>query len=69
MGTYLKYHSKYVDWSRPPNFLRVPGVDVKNGSGSTREKKYFSHIQIFRTNVHMYKTKHAFIQYCLSPFQ
>ena len=71
MVTYRKYHSKCVDGVRSPSFFRLKnlGVDVKNGRGLTRKKKYFSHIHIIWTNIHMYKTKHALINYCWSPFQ
>ena len=49
--------------------LKMTGVDVKKGRGLTVKKKYFSHIHIFRTNIHMYKNKRYLIKYWLSPFQ
>ena len=70
MVIYWKYYSKYVDGAQPPYFLlKIPRVDVKIGGGRPGKTKYFSHINIFRTNIHMYETKHSLIQYCLSPFQ
>ena len=62
MGTYWKYNSKYVDGGRTPSFLlEIPGVDIKMGGGQQGGNKTISHIDIFRTNIHIHKTKHALI--------
>ena len=42
--------------------LKMPGVGVKMGGCRLGKKKDFSHIHIFQTNIHMYKTKHALQQ-------
>ena len=39
--------------------LKMPGVGVKMGGCRPGKKKDFSHIHIFQTNIHMYKTKHG----------
>ena len=53
-----------------PSFVaRNSRGGCKKREGVDPEKERFSHIHIFRTNIQMYKTKHALIQNCFSPFQ
>ena len=49
--------------------IKNDGGRHKKWEGVNQEKEKKSHIHIFRTNIQMYKTKHALIQYYLIPFQ
>ena len=71
MGTHWKYHLRCVDGGRSPSFFakKWRGSTLKTGGGRPGKEKYFSHIHIFQTNIHMYNNKDALINYCFIPFQ